>query len=225
MCADLDRRFPHLKGRVFPLGCGFWHDGVAITFKLSAHPCVLFALNIDEDFFSCDINTIRLGTTCPSLNKRFWPKGAGCVASRFKALTSFAEQQCLEIILEEFWDLNRTGIPVQNLLLESGRVVPDALIVPYLPLVSLDLDQAWKDQCVRANGLISHLTLLATKDDLDDPLVRCAKLILAGGQAGGPAGGSAGGRPDDQAHRHRHRRGLVRTWLEPGWNLTWLEPG
>ena len=171
VCDDLDRRFPHYKGRVFPFCAGLWHDGVAMTFRLSAHPVLLFMLNICDEFLQCDINKIRMGTTCPALNKRFWPKGAGNLNS-FKNLTSYALHQSLDLIMEQFWLLNRTGFVVKNFRKDSGEYLPEALIVTYLPLVNVDLEQAWKDQGVRACGTRSHLTLLATRDDFDDPLVR-----------------------------------------------------
>ena len=75
-------------------------------------------------------------------------------------------------MLEEFWALNRTGFIVDNLLLGDGDIIEQALIVPYMCMVSDDLDQAWRDLNVRANGTRSHLRSLITKDDADDPMVR-----------------------------------------------------
>ena len=169
--ADLERRFPQYKGRVFPLCLGFWHDGVAMTYRLSAHPCLLFILNVSADFLQCDVNVIRLGTTSPALNKRFWPKGAGNLGS-FKKLVQFARHQSLDLIMEEVWYLNRTGFIVPDFRCDSGEILREALVVPYCVLVNVDLQQAWLDMGIKPCGNLCHLSLLASRDDFADPEVR-----------------------------------------------------
>ena len=90
----------------------------------------------------------------------------------FKHLITYSQQLSADLQLEEFRQLNASGFAFDNLIIGSGVVVPQALIVPYLCMDSVDLEQAWKDLNIRANGTRSHLRSLISKADVGDPMVR-----------------------------------------------------
>ena len=65
---------------------------------------------------------------------------------RSALLKNFSYQLSMDLIMEEFWDLNSTGFMYDN-----------SLVVPYLVTFSADLEETWAASSMLKGGTYCHL--------------------------------------------------------------------
>ena len=109
-----------------------------------------------------------MGTTAPILGNKYWPTSA---SDKYTRLSNFAFHQSMDLIMEEFWELNHRGFYAM-----VGGV--EKLVVPCLVAVATDLDEAWKVACRPKNGLHCHLNLHISKEDYCDPNASVNSLLI-----------------------------------------------
>lgn len=173
--ADIQRRFADLIAKgipVIPFIILQWADGTALTPKISAHPVIMMCVNIHDDFVDQHINVIRMGVCAPTLTVRHFEKKHVAALSD---LNLFAYHLCQDLIWEDFWHYNRVGIPHPSVLLPDGSgsySKQQAIFVPYMEAVPVDMSEAWTQTCHRQNGTFAHISLLVPTFQLANPNVR-----------------------------------------------------
>ena len=76
----------------------------------------------------------------------------------------------MDLIFEPLWELNKIGVVHKNLKRAAG-IYRESLLVPYVFLFPVDLDEMWAARCIPKNGVYSHVKLQVSKDQYTNPNV------------------------------------------------------